>query len=97
MKKIEVTTLDYYELDELINRTFFGDENVFEFVAHEEMGNDSEKLYQEIDGKFNKYDEEALNNFLSRKRIHYKTFLALNELCRRKIIEPGNYLIEVSW
>lgn len=98
MDKVTVNVMDYQELDKLVNDTFFGGEDKFCFAANEEMANDTDKLFQDIDGVFRfDFDEKNLNEYLAGKETFVYSRHLLNELCRRGKIETGNYLIRVSW
>lgn len=104
MKKETFITMDYHEFDELVNKNLFPQflgnkyHAFYEVVAYEELNNDTVHSLSGIDGVFDEYDEELLREILATgKNMHYSAALLLNELCRRGIVEPGDYLIEVSW
>lgn len=99
MENIQVFVMNYNELDRLVNKNLFPDkdDDFFEFIAVEEMGNDSEKLFRNI-SKNPKYgwEEKDLEEFLNGD-ISYGTCHALTELCKRDLIQEENYLISVCW
>lgn len=97
MHKFEVIELEYIELDDLINKEFFNLEDKYSFCESEEVSNDSEKLFYEIKvSEIGSVEEEEIKEFINGETL-YRTRAALLELCRRGIIEEGNYLISVCW
>lgn len=95
LEKFEVISVDYGDLDNLVKEVYNNED--YEFVADEEMGNDSQKLYKDITGSLEDYDEKELERFKSGERHSYNTRVILEDLCRNGHIEPGNYLIKVCW
>ena len=64
LKKVEVGitySVNYNDLDDFINHHYPNLNSKFEFVADEEMGNDSEKVI-EVDGKIDEWNEEELES-----------------------------------
>lgn len=94
-EKFEVISVDYFDLEELVKRVYSQSE--YSFVADEEMGNDSQKLYRDINGEVDEYDEEKVKNFRENGGYSYSSNAILNDLCRNKHIPPGNYLIDICW
>lgn len=97
MKEISVILLEYGEFEKLVNKEFFEGKNKYCYPDDEEMNNDTNKLYSDINGEF-KYDWEK--DDLKEIREGKTKFIArdaLQELCRKEIIPKGNYLISVCW
>ncbi len=85
-------SIEYYEFDDLIKEVYGID---YESIIDQD--NDS-TLKINVDGKFDDYDETNLEFFLnSGVQEYYTNRLLLNDLCRKGLIEPGLYLINISW
>lgn len=84
----------YNDLDEFINHCYPDLETKFEFVADEEMSNDSEKAIH-VDGEVDEYDAKKIQE----GETMYMTHALLNDACRRGLLKHGKgiYIIEVSW
>lgn len=73
-----------------------------EIVASEEWSNDTQHLYKgvtaEDKSKWTKLDIESWNDFLAVGTSSYGiTRSILEDLVADGILEPGNYIIDVSW
>jgi len=70
-----------------------------ELVAAEEWSNDSQYLYSGINGEFKwRWDKDNLKAFLDGGPASPGIVrLLLNHLCAIGEIDPGDYLITVSW
>lgn len=88
----EVFFVDYGDLDKFINYHYPNLKTKFEFVADEEMSNDSDKVIH-IDGEIDEYEEGELKE----GEGMYRTHIFLNDACRRGLLEEGTYIIEVCW
>lgn len=88
----KVFFVEYGDLDNFINHHFPKLENKFEFVADEEMNNDSDKEIT-VSGEVDEYAEKLL---LEGGGM-YMTHVFLNDACRRGLLEKGTYVIRVSW
>lgn len=102
MQKECLTTIDYTEFDELVNSTYGITE--YEFVAVQECDNDSdhrfevkEKLVLDPNHALDKYDIEQLELIKADKAPLYSNHVIFQDLVNRGILEPGIYLVEVSW
>jgi hypothetical protein len=85
-------SIEYYEFDDLIKEVYGID---YESIIDQD--NDS-TLKINVDGKFDDYDETNLEFFLnSEVQEYYTNRLLLNDLYRKGLIEPGLYLINISW
>lgn len=93
-ERTEVLEVDYSDLERFIEQEY---EHEFSFLADEEVGNDIEKLYRDVDGKLDKYELEQVEAFAENGEGSYLTRHLLNDLCRKKKIPAGNYLISVCY
>jgi len=86
-----VREVNYHDLDDFISEAFG---IKYECVAYEEWGNyqsHSFTVEREIISKH--FSEELALGIIPK----YSTALFLNEACNLGLIEPGEYLVEVSW
>ena len=99
MEQILFNVMDYKEFDALVNENIPAANNKYEFVAYEEMGNDSDKAFINVealnpdDNLAKTYDIPQIEN----GDLMYKASVILSYLCWKGIIAPGNYLIQVCW
>ncbi len=99
--KLKMTTREYIEvnygdLDEFLTERFSFDPR-YEFVAAEEMSNDSEKSIT-VEPELDKYDKEEMREILETKKWKCcQTSTLLCYLCEKGEIPAGDYLISVSW
>lgn len=95
-EKVTAFYVDYNDLDEFLSAVF----NVqYEIVAFEELGNDTAKTFnveaKPLDEYYRKnLDQHGLHYMGS---LHYMTGLLLDEACHRGLIEPGKYVVKISW
>ncbi|MBI5066533.1 hypothetical protein HZA97_09975 [Candidatus Woesearchaeota archaeon] len=68
----------------------------FNFTDAEEVSDDVSKEFHEIDGVIEEYDKSDLEEFIKDGSYKYATRVILNDLCRKGLIKPGNYLVNVS-
>ena len=89
--------MDYNEFDKLVNKNLPQAKRKYEFITEHEANNDSCYIFsankEECEKDFfKKYDlPEILKGQLN------NTHALFNYLCSLGILEPGDYLIEVSW
>lgn len=97
MKKLTgpVFVIDYGEFDKMVQENFNWPE--FEIVAREEMNNGDDKLYINVSGEPVDYEREDMIEFLDGDRKYVSTNTILNALCKKGVIQEGNYIIEVWW
>lgn len=93
-----VISVNYHDLEHLI-REIYGITGDWSFVEDQECGNDSDHEFHVERKPLAKYEEEQLANFIQSKgeRESYMANTILDDLCNKQIIEPGNYLVQVSW
>ncbi len=88
--------VDYGNLDEFLTERF-GLNEEYEFVAAEEVGNDSSTTLN-VEPKLDKYAKEDVEEVLKTKKWKcYRTRALLCYLCEKGEIPAGKYLISVSW
>lgn len=93
MKKETIIRADYREVEKLINKTYGID---YSIVECEELGNDSTVSFNNINGEIESEEEHELEETILGNNM-YRTHLLLNDLCRKGLIEAGNYVIDVRW
>lgn len=91
--KVTHIKVKYDDLDRFIEHIYGVDE--YSFVAEQEANNYSSYDFT-VDGELDEWDEEELRKFVEKKSDCGPATI-LNDMCRREIIEPGEYLIEVYW
>jgi len=93
MKTLTFTVMGYHEFEELVNKNVPEAKGKYEYAACEECGNDIDKAYVGVDGKLDPYDRKELAN----GNLQYRSWPLFNLLVEKGILQPGNYLIRVSW
>ncbi len=94
--KVNYTEVDYTEVERFTMEKypFIKD---YEFACVQESGNDTSYTFN-VNGKLDKWDLEDWDKIKSSGTVHnYRNRLVLNKLCADGHIEPGEYLIKVSW
>lgn len=96
MERLEnVFLFEYNEFDNLVSDVY-GQE--YDFVADEELSNDSVRFYRDITGKeIDDYDRKKVETFRETGEGSFLSRSLLEDLCSQGKIEPGNYLVSVSW
>jgi len=86
--------VDALDLEQQVQKSFG---QPFNFQADQELGNDSEKVFQ-IEARLeNSFDNLRLTEFNEGRDPGAMTQSLLEELCRRGEIEPGRYLVRLSY
>lgn len=89
------------ELRQLIEDTFKDEAvrvNDFNFIAEEEWNNDESHEIDADGEKRDAYDEKKFQAFLSGKGGSFGiTHILFNELVNRKVIEKGEYILNICW
>jgi hypothetical protein len=89
--------VDYGDLDRFLTERFAFKEP-YEFVAAEEVGNDTKTSLNVEPELKNKWDKEEIEKVLETKKWEcYQTRTLLCYLCEKGEISAGTYLISVSW
>jgi hypothetical protein len=90
-----VIKVDYDDLNNFIQEVT--GQKDYNCVESEEWSNDSQHRYQIIDS-MDPYHLEKWKNFKAGKGPHaYMLYTILDGLCKDKHIQPGIYIITVSW
>jgi len=93
-----VYEVDYSDLERFIDKEFghsFND--TYDLPCLEEQGND---VYMEfsVDGYLTEYDEKSIAEMIKTKTYkQWSTRNILNHLCKLGKLEPGEYMVDVSW
>lgn len=94
-QKCEVFIIDYSDFEKLVKKIYG---KGYDYLAQEEAENYSYKLYEDIRGKLDDSEEEEIYEFQNTKGCDSCSMYALlQDLCKNNHIEPGNYLIKISW
>jgi hypothetical protein len=94
-QKSVVFKADYNDIERLIEDHFgFNEYNI---ACEEEVGNDTSLDY-DLDGELDEWDHKDIAAMLATKRPkQWRTRTLLNYLVSEKVLEPGQYIIRVSW
>ena len=99
---IKIKEANYFEIDcwdfEKLVHKVYGHKD-YEYVADVECGNDSSQRYNgiKVDQESSKWDKRDLDEFIESGKYSNIAYILLQDMCRKKIIKPGNYLISVCW
>jgi hypothetical protein len=85
--------VDYNDLSEYIKH-IYGKE--FDIIDDQEKGNDS-LCDVRVTGKLDKYAKDSLEKWLKTGRHSYLLSAVMNDLCDKKLIKPGYYVVYISW
>ena len=88
--------MDYGELEDLIKKTYG---HTYEFVAEEELMNDVDKTYS-LTAKtpLDEWEAKDMEEFkLTGKTKGWRTNTIMQDMINNDVLEPGEYLIHVSW
>lgn len=91
MQKKTYIELEYHEFESMVYENF-PYASKYEYAPDEECSNYTKQSY-DVDGVLDKYDSQKLEN----KQTSFMASVFLNKMCADGIIEPGRYLINVSW
>lgn len=91
MRKTTYIELEYHEFESMVYKNFPYAYD-YEYAPDEECNNNTKQSY-DIDGILDKDDYERLE----KKEKSFMASVFLNKMCEDGIIEPGRYLINVSW
>lgn len=100
MKTETYHTLEYHELDDLVNK-YFPLSN-FNVVADEELHNDSSRDFDLITkdaySNWQEYDKKNFNQIiLGKLGADGRTYMFLEFFVANDILPEGNYLVKVNW
>ena len=89
-------TLDYKEWERVVAEVY--EVEGWSFIADHESSNDCNHSFT-VDGKsLTDWDEKEIEIFKKDyNEVGWITQALLNDMCKRGLVEPGVYLIVVSW
>ena len=94
-KDFWVHQVEYYDIDNFVKQVYGYD---FSIAASEELKNDSQKTFLVKKEELDEYEKETIEVFMKCGEDHgFMTGVLLNDLCNKGFIEPGEYLVNVSW
>ena len=85
---------EYYELEDLIQKVF---KQTFSLVADQELKNDTTWSWEVTDKYFDEYDIKEVLNFFVTGNGTYIAQSLMDFMYMVGIIEPGEYVINISW
>lgn len=92
-----VISVDYNDVDELINSYFNSKERKYECVAYEEWGNSESHDFELKKEKLDAHDKKLIEKAKQGKFEHFSTRVYLQHLVNEGILPEGEYLIEIFW
>ena len=92
--KVEYFEVDYSEFEQFVRQEY---DVELEFACNQESSNDVSYTFSVDNKPLNNYDENKLSKFKAGEDPQFISHILLNDLCNRGVIEPGKYLIKVSW
>lgn len=96
IKKIEVFSADYSDIEELVQSHYGLDD--WSFAEDTESGNDTSHEFKVAKGVQTEWDIQDIQAF--RDSEGAKSYMAgrlLNDMCDAGLLEPGEYVIRVCW
>lgn len=93
MIKKTIIEMDYTEFEELVDKHIVKDGPHYEYVACQELSNDSAQTYDGINGELGSYEREDIE----KGELEWRARALLNRLCELGVIEPADYVITVCW
>lgn len=94
-EKVERFEVDYSELEVMVKEVYGIN---YEYPCDMECNNDTSQTFN-IDGKIDDYHRMNIKEWLESNgtKGNYMGRELLNDLCANGYIEPGKYLVKVSW
>ena len=97
IRNTEVKVVDYDDLETFITEAY-GLTSRFEYLDLEEPSNDSCKTFSVTKKPLKPYQEQAIAAFKADPLSEmYITHALLMDLCNKGWLDPGEYLVVVSW
>ncbi len=92
----QVFILDYSDFDDLTKEVYG---RKYDFVPSEEANNDSSYYYSNVVAEpLDEYEANELLKFQNKvSDVNWFAGSLLQDMCFKKVIPPGNYLIQVCW
>ena len=94
-KRVSYLKVSYREIERFICKVY-GIPH-YNIVATEEWSNDSQHRVRAEKGELDQWDLEKLDKVKSGREPSFSFRAVMTDLCNRDLIEPGDYLIDVSW
>jgi hypothetical protein len=97
--ELKIKKAEYYEVNDSDLNAFIKEQygQEYDFASCEEAIADNSRIFSVKSGNLYPNDLSKLKDFKSTGRCNYFTDILLMDLCNRGLIEPGEYLIRVSW
>jgi hypothetical protein len=93
-----VFTTEYTDVERFIDKEFgVGFDDTYELPCMEEKGND---VYMDfdVDGELSEYELKEIEEMQQLKKYkQWNTRNILNYLCFQDKLEPGEYVVHISW
>lgn len=96
-KKSEYYVLDYSEFDDIVHEVYGKVAEAYDFVSSEEASNDTARLYKVIPKKAEERISGGSWDDIDWPEAMFCSVNILDDLCFRKEIPEGNYVIAVRW
>lgn len=93
-KKVEYFEVDYGDLEAFIEEVY-GQE--FNLACDQETGNDTALTMEVKKERLGEYDRDKIDRWIRDGEESYMFRVLMFDLCNKDLIEPGNYVIEISW
>lgn len=95
IKKETVFTCEYHDIEKLIQDTYGIEE--YNLPCIECCSNDTSLTYTIDKTPLREYQEKRIKEFIEEPNKEYMTQTFMGDLCNKDIIEPGKYVVNVSW
>jgi hypothetical protein len=94
-----VGEVDYSDLNTFIDQVYGLEPGTFECVADQEWSNDSSYSVRAEGGLVDQYDQRDMDEFKASAgtRGSYMLKILLRDCVNAGLLQPGRYLIKVSW
>ena len=98
MERKTYTVLDYAEFEDLVNENIPAAAGEYEFAPSEEADNDSSYEFNDIGKDYNSpfFQSHVLPD-VEKGNLQYRAYALFEILVHQGILEPGDYLVNVSW
>ena len=83
--------VDYHDLEDLLKKEY--SDKYDSLIANEEWSNDSQHSFDVLPKKLDKYAKRQIQ----KGDFTYRLSDLLNDMCLRRVIEEGKYLVRICW
>lgn len=94
IKTVTLNEVDFNELNRAVS-AHFG--QCYEVVSDEELSNDSSKEVTVERKPLNEWEAQRVEKFRTTGKGQYLLHRLLQQMCNEGKIEPGKYLVKISW